>query len=244
MVLFMPMSFDLENLLSRVALIERAETFEVVKQQLRGFCAPLGYDHFVVFSASSARDDLIERLYWIEGDWFSDGRDVDAETYIRLCPVRQHMLDAREPFFWSKTGATEGDLYRIVRNPRGPGLHGLQVPVFGPTGLEGAVSLGGRGIDASAQARFGVRTLAEAVFLAARKLLDAPPAGAIEALSEREREVLGWTAAGRRQGEIAATLGLSERTVENHMRRIRRRLGVATTAQAIRVAIRNGEIAG
>ena len=42
--------------------------------------------------------------------------------------------------------------------------------------------------------------------------------------------------------EIAATLGLSERTVENHLRRIRKRLGVATTAQAIRMAIRNGEI--
>ncbi|MCC4104765.1 response regulator transcription factor [Serratia ureilytica] len=42
---------------------------------------------------------------------------------------------------------------------------------------------------------------------------------------------------------IAAMLGLSERTVENHLRRIRRRLGAATTAQAISVAIRLGEIA-
>lgn len=50
------------------------------------------------------------------------------------------------------------------------------------------------------------------------------------------------TADGRRQTEIAATLGLSERTLENHLRRIRKRLGVATTVQAIRVAIRNAEI--
>jgi DNA-binding CsgD family transcriptional regulator len=50
-----------------------------------------------------------------------------------------------------------------------------------------------------------------------------------------------WTAAGGGEAS-AATLGLSERTVENHLRRIRKRLGVATTAQAIRVAIRNGEI--
>lgn len=48
--------------------------------------------------------------------------------------------------------------------------------------------------------------------------------------------------AGRRQGEIAATLGLSERTIENHLRRIRKRLGATTTAQAIRVAIRTGDI--
>lgn len=66
----------------------------------------------------------------------------------------------------------------------------------------------------------------------------------MEKLSEREREVLAWTAAGRRQGDIAATLGLSERTVENHLRRVRQRLGVTTTAQAIKVAIRNGDIEG
>ncbi|WP_412460162.1 LuxR C-terminal-related transcriptional regulator [Pseudomonas sp. SC11] len=54
--------------------------------------------------------------------------------------------------------------------------------------------------------------------------------------------MLAWIAAGRRQGDIAATLALSERTVENHLRRIRKRLEVKTTAEAIRLAIRNGEI--
>ena len=34
----------------------------------------------------------------------------------------------------------------------------------------------------------------------------------------------------------------AERTIENHLRRIRKRLGVATTAQAVRVAIRMGDI--
>jgi len=75
-------------------------------------------------------------------------------------------------------------------------------------------------------------------------LLEAPLDEALRSLSPREREVLEWTAAGRRQADIAATLGLSERTVENHLRSARRRLGVTTTAQAIRMAIRNGEIDG
>ena len=153
------------------------------------------------------------------------------------------VLETREPFFWTKTIAKEGELYKIVRHPRGQGIHGLQVPVFGPLGLEGAMSLGGRQIDASRQARLSMGLIATTAFFSARRLLEAI-AEVVGPLSEREREVLSWTAAGRRQVEIAATLGLSERTVENHLRRIRKRLGVATTAQAIRVAIRNGDIAG
>lgn len=222
--------------------IEGARALSVVESEVRAFGAPLGYDRFVLFSASAARDDAVESIYWVEGNWFGAGEPVDAATYVRRCPVTRHVLEAHEPFFWTKTEGKEGELYRVVRTPQGQGIHGLQVPVFGPLGLEGAMSLGGERIDASAQARLALKLIAETAFLAARRLLELPPDGEIGALSDREREVLAWTAAGRRQVEIAATLGLSERTVENHLRRIRKRLGVTTTAQAIRVAIRNGEI--
>ncbi|MFH7396916.1 response regulator transcription factor, partial [Pseudomonas syringae group genomosp. 7] len=81
-----------------------------------------------------------------------------------------------------------------------------------------------------------------AAFRAARRLAESPAERSGSALSNREREVLRWVAAGRRQAEIAATLGLSTRTVENHLRHARQRLGVATTAQAVRAASRRGEI--
>lgn len=226
-----------------VLVIEGAESLAAIEAEVRAFARPLGYDRFVLFSASAIKDEVVERIYWVEGDWFGDGENVDAATYVRRCPVTRHILEAREPFFWTKTVANEGELYKIVRHPRGQGIHGLQIPVFGPLGLEGAMSLGGQRIDASRQARLALGLIATTAFFSAHRLLEA----ALEAagpLSDREREVLAWTAAGRRQGEIAATLGLSERTVENHLRRIRKRLGVVTTAQAIRVAIRNGDIAG
>jgi len=223
-------------------MIEGAESLAAIEIEVRAFARPLGYDRFVLFSASATQDEVVERIYWVEGDWFGDGESVDAETYIRRCPVTRHILEAREPFFWTKTIAKEGGLYKIVPHPHGQGIHGLQIPVFGPLGLEGAMSLGGKRIDASRQARLALGLIATTAFLSAHRLLEAA-VEAVGPLSDREREVLAWTAAGRRQVEIAATLGLSERTVENHLRRIRKRLGVATTAQAIRVAIRNGEIA-
>lgn len=62
---------------------------------------------------------------------------MHSQQSVRRCPVTRHILEVREPFFWTKTIAKEGELYKIVQQPRGQGIHGLQIPVFGPLGLEG-----------------------------------------------------------------------------------------------------------
>ncbi|QXH33481.1 PA1136 family autoinducer-binding transcriptional regulator [Pseudomonas muyukensis] len=232
------MPFD--KLVQAVQHIEQATTLAIVQAAVRSVARPLGYDRYVLFSASAARDEVVERILWVEGAWFGEGQPVDAQTYIRHCPVNRHLLSARAPFFWSKCQEADGERYHVVRTPSGPGVHGLQVPVFGPAGLEGAMSLGGQRIEASAGVRLGLALLANAAFSNARRLLEAPPG--LGPLSERERQVLAWTAAGQRQADIAATLGLSLRTVENHLRAARRRLGVSTTAQAIRLALGSGAL--
>lgn len=68
---------------------------------MRAVGAPLGYDRFVLFSASSARDDAVERIYWIEGSWLGTSAPVDAETYVRHCPMTRHILETNQPFFWT-----------------------------------------------------------------------------------------------------------------------------------------------
>lgn len=239
------MTQDMAEAAFRAALaIESAQTLSVIQETVRASAIPFGYDRFVLFSATSARDEVVERIYWVEGNWFDDQATVDAQTYFRRCPVTRHILEAREPFYWSKVKGNGGELYRVVRTPVGPGIHGLQIPVFGPLGLEGAMSLGGERVDATHRVRLALSIMATAAFFSARRLLESPVGEVHRKLSEREREVLAWIAAGKRQADIAATLGLSERTVENHLRSARRRLGVATTAQAITFAIRNGDLEG
>lgn len=222
--------------------IESAESLSAIEDAVRDVAAPLGYDRFFIFAASASRDEIVERVYWAEGDWFGTGEPVDALTYVRRCPVTRHILDYDDPFFWTKTESQNGEKYRVVKIPRGEGMHGLQIPVFGHVGLEGAISIGGRQIDASLTARAVLTIIGVSAFRAARRLVEYHDIGAPVQLTSREREVLRWTAAGRRQIDIAITLGLSERTVENHLRRARKRLGAHTTAQAIRLALRNGEI--
>src|SRR5262245_22955751 len=59
-------------------------------------------------------------------------------------------------------------------------------------------------------------------------------------LTLRQREVLRLIADGRTMKEVAATLGLSPRTVETHKYQIMDALGATTTAELIRYAIAHG----
>ncbi len=59
-------------------------------------------------------------------------------------------------------------------------------------------------------------------------------------LTGREQDVLQLMAHGRRNAEIAAELGVVEKTVKNHATRIFRKLGVKTRLEAVLFAINTG----
>lgn len=61
-------------------------------------------------------------------------------------------------------------------------------------------------------------------------------------VTRREREIIRHIAEGRSNKEIAAALAISSRTAETHRAAILRKLGVSSTAEIVRFAIRNGII--
>ncbi len=63
---------------------------------------------------------------------------------------------------------------------------------------------------------------------------------AVKALTKRQREVLAEVALGHLNKQIAHSLGLSEQTVKMHRAVLMTRLGAATTADAIRIAVEAG----
>lgn len=65
-------------------------------------------------------------------------------------------------------------------------------------------------------------------------------AGLATTLSPRQREVLREMASGQRNKQIAWSLGLSEKTVKMHRALLLEKLGVKTTADAIRLAVEAG----
>lgn len=232
----------MENIARIVAQLERCETFEAAQGIVRAFAQPWGYDRFVLYSATPTRDGLIDHLFWVEGDWFGDGSEVDKTSYLRRCPITQHSLAAHDAFFWTKSGRRGAETYRVVTQPRGSGIHGLQVPIFGLNGLKGAMSFGGKRIESTLAVKLALTLVATSCLNATQRLELTKASPKAYQLSKREREVLQWVASGHRQNDIALTLGLSERTIENHLRRIRHRLGAPTTAGAVKAAIHAGEV--
>jgi two-component system response regulator NreC len=72
----------------------------------------------------------------------------------------------------------------------------------------------------------------------ASKLNDRP-AGEVEKLTPREREVLRLIALGHTSVEIAQKLGLSPRTIETHRARIHHKLGLDTRAELVHYALQH-----
>jgi DNA-binding CsgD family transcriptional regulator len=56
---------------------------------------------------------------------------------------------------------------------------------------------------------------------------------ALGALTAREREVLGWVAAGKSDQQIGAILGVSPRTVQKHLQNVYDKLGVESRTAAV-----------
>jgi transcriptional regulator EpsA len=54
-----------------------------------------------------------------------------------------------------------------------------------------------------------------------------------EPLTPRERQILGWLHAGRRNAEIADALAISPNTVKNHVQKILRKMDAENRAQAV-----------
>jgi DNA-binding NarL/FixJ family response regulator len=67
-----------------------------------------------------------------------------------------------------------------------------------------------------------------------------PRATALDGLTQREREVLALIAQGRANKRIALELGISEKTVKNHVGHVLAKLGVTDRTQAAVLAVQEG----
>jgi LuxR family transcriptional regulator/LuxR family quorum-sensing system transcriptional regulator CciR len=159
-----------------------------------------------------------------------------SNGFVRIDPIPELAARQAEPFYWhdvrklaNLTPDAEHYLQVFERAKVGDGI---AFAVFGPGLNHGYVGLGFARpwIELPIKTIFAFHCVAQAAHLRYCTLRGGKPA--TEALTPREREILGWVARGKSNSVIAQILTVSPHTVDAHMRSIYRKLEVSDRTSA------------
>ncbi len=236
--------------------IERTNTArspERVFDLFRAAVAGYGYDRIAFAAVTPAAQTAVQSILprpalvvscaqpWI--DHYIGQRYQDVDPCLLLAPGRLR------PYTWAETLASEHlslRQRRLFDESRDAGLRdGVCIPVHGPAGESYVVSLAATMHGNDGAVHLGtLQILATQLQLAYTALArGATTAVATIHLTERERECLTWTAQGKSAWSISRILGVSEHTVQFHLKGAIRKIGAGNRVQAVVKAVRFGLIA-
>jgi DNA-binding CsgD family transcriptional regulator len=207
--------------------------------------------------AAFATDSRERVVFWNRGAAALLGRRAE-EAMGRHC---HEVLGGRD-VFGNRFCYANCPLAAMSRSGEAPGAFELRIPANGDGGDPRTVHVtvvrlpGPRpdlftlvhilhGVDerarlARALARFSPGLRAVPSPSAPEAVLPSPEGQAAGRLTPREREILGWMAAGLQNKEIARKLDLSLATVRNHIHNTLEKLEVHSKLEAVSLAFRNG----
>jgi LuxR family quorum-sensing system transcriptional regulator CciR len=235
--------------------IEQSNAAETPDEVFRLFCsavAGFGYDRvaFAAVTVAAQEAMVLNDLKpvvvlnfpedWRE-HWF-EKRYYEIDPILALTPGRG------SPFLWDDVVAQEPLSTKqklLFHESKEAGLHnGLSVPVHGPRGESYVVSLATDDRVCDHRPQFGNLQILATQFLLAYSQIAHKPAesGRRLHLTERERECLTWTARGKSAWAISEIIGVSEHTVNFHLKGVMRKLDTANRVAAVVVALRLGLI--
>ncbi|MGE0324917.1 MAG: response regulator [Polyangiaceae bacterium] len=211
--------------LAPVLRVYVADDHAVVRQ---GLLALLGHQtDFAVVGATDTASELLQQC--VPGAWDLLVLDLalsGANDLQLLSALRE-----KNP---------QGKVLIYTAQPEGPGAIRLLL-----AGADGYVTKS-RSLD---ELLMAMRTIAkEGKYMSgalAQLLLEAGPDGSLDPLqelSERELMVLRRFAAGERTTEIATSLNIAPSTVSSHLKSLKRKLNVASNAELVRFAVKQGLI--
>lgn len=219
---------------------------EEIFARLANYLARYGFTSFLVAGLPSQRERL-EPYILLNGwptDWF---RHYTKVNHYRHDPCVRHCFSTIEPFAWNELPPPllEEPEARLIMNEAVEfGLaEGLCIPLHDVYGSQAVVTMAGQHVDLPPSARRLVHLASLYAYGAAERSIRGPNYHkSASRLTERERDVMRWTAAGKTLWEIGMILGITEATVNDHMRNIRQKLGTRNAAHSLAEALRRREI--
>jgi LuxR family quorum sensing-dependent transcriptional regulator len=173
--------------------------------------------------------------------WFEQYR---TSNFTLHDPVATFLRRQTKAFKWSEVPIPKDNrLARSVMTISSTDYgmrHGFGVPIHGLNGYQAGVSFTGREVDDVKEANAAVQMIGVYAFNRLANLKFAAKKHRI--LTDREREILNWIAAGKTAWDTGGILSIAEDTVNKHITSAMRKLNVHTRAQAVAESIRRGEI--
>jgi len=165
-------------------------------------------------------------------------------NYVLNDPIVHRCMAAKDPFLWREAVGpmVSSEANVIMRRAEYFGLtNGVCFPIHNINGFEAGVSISGS--DTSLP-NTRIRSLHLASIMAFNTLrkLRSDHSLRIEAISERESEVLTWCALGKTSKEIAYILFVTENTVNVHIKNAISKLSAKNKTEAVAIAVRKGII--
>lgn len=165
-----------------------------------------------------------------------------ARNFFPYCPVFQIAKHSLEPFSWTIESVRRESYPRTKEIVHAWEQHGVRegfmVSIRGPYGLDARVGLGGTSLEVASKNLPAIRLIALYGFNRLRSIVNRR-SGSTLRLSEREKDVLSWSARGRSASETAELMGIAKRTVDQHAANACRRLGASNRMQAVAIAVRD-----
>jgi LuxR family transcriptional regulator, quorum-sensing system regulator BjaR1 len=230
--------------LDAIEQFDHAETSSVLCKQLAKAVSSFGYQYLCVVSTPTAQqrafDDKVLLNNWPKG-WFEQYRTSNFTLYD---PVALFLRTQTKAFKWSEVPIPQGNqLARSVMTISSTDYrmrHGFGVPIHGLNGYQAGVSFAGCEVEDVKEANAAVQMIGIYAFNRLANLKFASKTDKV--LTDREREVLNWIAAGKTAWDTGGILSIAEDTVNKHITSAMRKLNVHTRAQAVAESIRRGEI--
>jgi LuxR family quorum sensing-dependent transcriptional regulator len=228
--------------------VDRLSDPDEVVNSVRRAMAQFGLELYGFFARVPGPKERLDRIVLAKqtpemAEWL---KIYGEERYAEVDPIMHYLRRSMTPL--EHNGIAYGSDLRaleLMQRRRDFGFaSGLSVPILGPTGSTGYVSyaiLKGSEPDLSAHEKRAFHLMTLYAFDRFRRLRSLTSAQK-RILTERQREVLTWIAAGKSAWETGEILDISARTVEEHAQQALERLGAVNRTQAVAIAIRDGLI--
>jgi LuxR family quorum sensing-dependent transcriptional regulator len=225
---------------------DRLETLEAVGDRLGAAFKTFGYSSFVI-TGTPEPPARVEPFILVNGWPAGYAEHYARENYYPDDPVAAWSRRASDPFEWSEARYDAAAWPRASEMMTVAAEFGMQkgfcVPIKRGKGVQACVMMAGEKPDLAPRSKQAMHLIS--LYAHKKAMAVAGPrqtALSARVLTQREREVLLWSAQGKSSWDISMILGVSERTVNWFIANASRKLDAVNRTQAVVNAIRSGEI--